>query len=567
MPRSFFYSSVRFTEEMYTGSNWGRKLLAMKKAKPKSKNNSDRLREQAEKRATHQLDNINKLSETEIKKLVCELEVHQIELEMQNEALLTSQAETTAERLKYEDLYNFAPVGYFTLDKKGHIIEANVTGAALLGRVKRYLIRQPFYRYIMHEYLSIFQNNLLKAIEFKGKHVCKLRLVKSDGSQLDVLLDTLAVMDKEDKFVHYRSSLTDITMLERSEAEVARLATFPHFNPLPIVEVDFIGQICFLNPAAELLFPDIRRCAPEHPWLKGWDVWLHTFHKEGIKESEREVNVNGNWYKQKIYIVTEIQLIRIYGMDITEHKLAEDLLATQAAQLQEQTAQLRESYKELESFSYSVSHDLKAPLRAIDGFSRKLLQEYGAKLDEEAMRIIGVIRRNTKTMGFLINDLLSFSRVQKTGLSISEIDMDSLSKEVWADISAAHKERELEFKIAGILPGFGDRDLIRQVLFNLISNAVKFSKNRNKGIIEISSYKDTDKNVYCLKDNGIGFDMAYYDKLFGVFQRLHSADEYEGTGIGLALVKRIINRHGGRVWAEGKVDEGAMFCFSLPSHK
>jgi two-component system sensor kinase len=147
---------------------------------------------------------------------------------------------------------------------------------------------------------------------------------------------------------------------------------------------------------------------------------------------------------------------------------------------------------------------------------------------------------------------------------MSEINMDVLVREVWQDIRDANQERELEFKISKILPGYGDRALIRQVLFNLFSNAVKFTKNRKPGIVEMSSYEEPDKVVYCLKDNGAGFDMAYYNKLFDVFQRFHSHEEYEGDGIGLAIVHRIVKRHGGHVWAEGEVDKGVTFYFTLP---
>jgi PAS domain S-box-containing protein len=273
--------------------------------------------------------------------------------------------------------------------------------------------------------------------------------------------------------------------------------------------------------------------------------------------------------------VTELsaQILTIQGkkvilstfVDITDRKQAEDLLSKQAVKLQERAFQLEEINKELESFSYSVSHDLQAPLRAIDGFSRKLEREYGDKLDKEAGRLIDVIRSNTKKMGFLINDILSFSRVQKINMIISIIDMDKLVNEVWDEIWALHQERKLRFKATKILPGYGDRALVRQVIYNLLSNAVKFTKNQNLGIIEMSSYKNNTKVVYCLKDNGTGFDMSYYDKLFGVFQRLHSNEEYEGTGIGLAIVQRVVNRHGGRVWAEGEVDKGATFYFTLPA--
>jgi light-regulated signal transduction histidine kinase (bacteriophytochrome) len=233
--------------------------------------------------------------------------------------------------------------------------------------------------------------------------------------------------------------------------------------------------------------------------------------------------------------------------------------------LQERKAQLEEINSELESFSYSISHDLRAPLRAIDGFSRIILRQQGDQFDEKTKRQFNMIRDNIKLMGVLIEDILSFSRVQKTSMSISVINMDKLAREIWNEIRTANKERKLNFKSKNIQPGYGDLTLIRQVLFNLFSNAVKFTKNQKQGVIEMSSYNESGKTIYCIKDNGAGFDMAHYDKLFGVFQRLHSSEEYEGTGIGLAIVHRIVSRHGGRVWAESELEKGATFCFTLNS--
>lgn len=246
--------------------------------------------------------------------------------------------------------------------------------------------------------------------------------------------------------------------------------------------------------------------------------------------------------------------------DITQRKKAETVL-------QERTQQLQDANRELEGFSYSVSHDLKAPLRAVDGYSRMVLKKFGGELSEEAARMLGVIRDSTGRMNVLIDDLLSFSRVLRSDMAVAEIDMEQCAREVWDEIRAVYPERELEIRIAGLLPGFGDRSLIRQVLFNLLSNAVKFTKCRKPAVVEMSSRLENGSIVYCIRDNGVGFDMAYYHKLFGVFQRLHSQAEYEGTGVGLAIVQRIVQRHGGRVWAEGEVDKGAAFYFSLPSRQ
>ncbi|MDQ5986610.1 MAG: Phytochrome-like protein cph1 [Syntrophus sp. SKADARSKE-3] len=247
-------------------------------------------------------------------------------------------------------------------------------------------------------------------------------------------------------------------------------------------------------------------------------------------------------------------------------RATEEALKKQRDDLNRLVKELEAANNQLESFSYSVSHDLRAPLRAIDGYSRMFLRKYGNKLDDEAARMINVIHDNTEKMGLLIDDLLSFSKVVKNEMRTSTIDMEALAGEIWRDIQEENPEREFEVRIAKLLPGAGDKHLIRQALFNIFSNAVKFTIKRKPAIIELNSYCEADKIVYSLKDNGVGFDMAYYDKLFGVFQRLHGG-EYEGTGVGLAIVQRIINRHGGRVWAESEPDKGATFYFTLPTLK
>ena len=220
--------------------------------------------------------------------------------------------------------------------------------------------------------------------------------------------------------------------------------------------------------------------------------------------------------------------------------------------------------KELEAFSYSVSHDLRAPLRAIDGFSKIFLEDYTDKLDDEGKRVLNVIRSNTNKMGTLIDDILEFSRIGRKEMRMSDINMEGLAENVFKELKLTTPNRKLKFNIKSLLSAFADYSMIRIVLVNLISNAVKFTKTQEIPIIEIGSHEEDGENVYYVKDNGSGFDMKYVYKLFGVFQRLHSSEEFEGTGVGLALVKRIIDKHGGRVWADGEVNEGATFYFTLP---
>jgi two-component system sensor kinase len=242
--------------------------------------------------------------------------------------------------------------------------------------------------------------------------------------------------------------------------------------------------------------------------------------------------------------------------EITERKLVE-------GELKKSEELLRETNKELESFSYSVSHDLQAPLRAIKGFSQMILQDEEGAGAETKQRLT-VIHENAERMQRLIESLLAMSRVGRRNLSFNWFDMDALVKDVWKEIEGAYPEKPLVLKTQDIQRAYGDQALIRQLLANLLSNAVKYSANRMPIEVEVGSYQMDEGNVYYVKDKGIGFNMKYHDKLFGVFQRLHSASEFKGTGIGLSIAQRIVHLHGGRIWAEGKVDKGAAFYFLLP---
>jgi signal transduction histidine kinase len=220
--------------------------------------------------------------------------------------------------------------------------------------------------------------------------------------------------------------------------------------------------------------------------------------------------------------------------------------------------------KEMEAFSYSVSHDLRAPLRAIDGFTQILVEDYAGKLDDEGKRIAGIIEASTVQMGKLIDNLLSFSRLGRAEIKKVPIAMSALAEETYKEVRKASPDRNIEFVMGALPDTNGDVDMIRQVWTNLFTNAVKFTGKKEKAKIEVGGTSTDDIATYYVKDNGAGFDMQYVGKLFGVFQRLHSAEEFEGTGIGLANVKRIVERHGGSVRAEGKVGEGATFYFTLP---
>jgi light-regulated signal transduction histidine kinase (bacteriophytochrome) len=255
--------------------------------------------------------------------------------------------------------------------------------------------------------------------------------------------------------------------------------------------------------------------------------------------------------------------------EVSERRRAEQEVNKLNADLErrvaEQTAQLRGANQQLEAFSYSIAHDLKAPLRAISGFSTMLVEDYGPKLDGEALQYVRTIGKSVNAMRQLIDDLLEFSRHGFKELVPSDIDMSGLVSSVLEELQRATPERQLEWRVQSLPPVRGDRAMIRQVWVNLLSNAVKFSGNSGSAWVEVGCAETgKQQNTYYVKDNGAGFDMKYVDKLFGIFQRLHSGEDFEGTGVGLSIVQRVVQRHGGRVWAEGKINEGATFHFTLP---
>lgn len=246
------------------------------------------------------------------------------------------------------------------------------------------------------------------------------------------------------------------------------------------------------------------------------------------------------------------------GLNTLSEELEERIKA-----LEESARKLESVNKELEAFSYSVSHDLRAPLRAVDGYAKMIEEDYSRQLDEEGRRMIRMMQYNAKKMGTLIDDLLAFSRLGRKEIQKSAIDMDELVAGALAEVSKSVDHRA-DVKIGKLHPIAGDYGLMNQVFVNLISNAVKYSSRAESPRVWISSEKKRKEVVYTITDNGVGFDMKFVNKLFGVFQRLHSMEEFEGTGVGLAIVQRIVNKHGGRVWAEGKKNEGASFHVSLP---
>jgi PAS domain S-box-containing protein len=282
-------------------------------------------------------------------------------------------------------------------------------------------------------------------------------------------------------------------------------------------------------------------------------------------------------YGQRILHTRKIALRDVQGQpryllgiseDITERKHVEKRIQALNRDLEIRANELEAANKELESFSYSVSHDLRSPLRAIDGFARIFEEDYRDKLDDEARRLLRVIRDSTQKMEQLIDDLLTFSRLGRKPIEAARVDMHNVLEDALEEARAGSHTTHTRIVIGELRPAWGDTALLKQVWVNLVSNAIKYSGNNDKAEVEIgcieSGAPGHSGTTYFVRDNGVGFDMRYYEKLFGVFQRLHSHAEFGGTGVGLAIVHRLVRRHGGRVWAEAAVNKGATFYFSLP---
>lgn len=317
------------------------------------------------------------------------------------------------------------------------------------------------------------------------------------------------------------------------------------------------------------LFPEILNM-PE--WIQIHQEVLKGAKKMNPKDKFIRENGKVQWISWKL-IPWHIEPGKVGGMimytsDITEQVEYQEKLKNLNEELEQQVElRTRELYRvneELEAFSYSVSHDLRAPLRAINGFAEILEEDYSDSLNEETKRLLGIIKQSALHMGKLIDDILNFSRLGRKALNIVKIETGKLIREVLAETKAIYSDVKVDIEIETLPDIKGDLSLMKQVFSNLISNAIKYSSNRDKVLLRIAYVQNNELVTISITDNGEGFDMKYHDKLFGVFQRLHSADEFEGTGVGLALVKRIINKHGGDIWAESEPGKGSTFYISIP---
>ncbi|UTD28121.1 PAS domain S-box protein [Bradyrhizobium sp. WD16] len=437
----------------------------------------------------------------------------------------------------------------------------------------------------------------------EGRHIVHFETPRrrKDGTDIYVSLTMSPVKDAAGRVIGASAIERDVTELKRTELRVAQLAAQNRLLLDSVGEgvcgMDTDGRCTFVNPAASQLlgfaieelvghnghrkFHHIR---PDGQPYREDECPFNAAFREGVvtRGRDRFWRKDGSSFPVEFVSAPTLDAGKITGAvvtfrDITELKRAEEelrdehdhleeLVALRTADLTKANERLAATNRELETFSYTISHDLRVPIRAIDGFSRILLQEYSSKLDAEGRRVLNVVRDSTTKIAELIDDILAFSAIGRNELIAAPIDMDGLVHQLLGEFEPAVSGRKLTFDIKPLAPAQGDPTMIRRVWTNLIDNAVKFTAPKPDAVIEIGSTAGEKETVYYVKDNGVGFDMQYVRKLFDPFMRLHGT-EFSGTGIGLAIVRRIVARHGGRVRAEGKVNEGATVYFSLPSRE
>jgi PAS domain S-box-containing protein len=544
----------------------------MKKDNPPG--SADALRQKALQKLKKQTGRLHEFSSKDMQHLIAELGTHQIELEMQNEQLRIAQMELDASRRKYADLYDFAPVGYFTFDRRGVIREANLTGAGQLGEGRRELLKKPFSFFLADaESRKTFADHCDAVLRTGAGAACEIRLRRKDGALFSARLQSIVVENDGGKPEFVRSVVSDVTGLKEMEQRLhdseERYRLMAETSSDVIFQLDAEGRIIYVSPA-------VNQYGYKPEGIVGSFFTAHidprdqaratdAFHRaaSGSRIDMLELRLRyatGAPYYAEINVTSVIKrsngaVIQGISRDISARKSLETAL-------KQTNTDLETVNKELEAFSYTIANDLRAPLRTIEGFARAIIEDYRDRLDGTATDYFSRIRAAAHRMDQYIEAMWALSSVSRRELAENAVDLHEIVEAIAADLQRKQPERKVDFVIADGVKVKGDRELLRIALENLLDNAWKFTANRPAAKIEFGVIETDGNKNFFVRDNGAGFNMAYADQLFQPFRRLHTASEFPGIGIGLAIANNIIKRHGGRMWAEGEVEKGATFFFT-----
>jgi PAS domain S-box-containing protein len=510
--------------------------------------------------------------------LLHELQVHQIELEMQNEELVRIQVELQEVSDKYQDLFDFAPVGYFLWDEQGKIVEVNLAGAALLRLDRSDLLQKRFGQFVVPESLRAFDDFCGRVLQADTKQTCEVTLLR-EGQLVPVMVEGIVASDSRGTEKRCRAAVIDISQRERAEAmrreSEQRLAGIVSSAMDAIISVDTAQRIVLFNAAAEQMF----RCPAADAVGRSLDRFiperfraLHAGHVRAFGEqgmtsramgrlgSLGALRADGEEFPMEASIsqveVGGQKLFTVIVRDITQRREIEKTL-------QRIAAELARSNKDLDQFASVASHDLQEPLRTVSGFVQLLQKKYANQSDAETDTFIKYAVDGTKRMETMITDLLAYARVTSRSGKLASTDANAALGQALDNLQASIQEKGAEI-VHGELPTVrADASQLAQLFQNLIGNALKFHGEAPPKI-HVDARREGHYWQFSVRDNGIGIDATFQNQIFEVFQRLHTRQQYDGTGIGLAICKKIVDRHGGRIWVESEPGQGATFHFTIP---
>jgi PAS domain S-box-containing protein len=507
------------------------------------------------------------------------LEMKQQLIRKQEEAVQDAMRQAQSEK-RFRGLLEAAPDGMVIVDHEGTIAMVNAQMEKLFGYKREEVVGQRVEMLVPTRFKDIHpfhRGQYLKNPRLRPMGAdLELYALRKDGTEFPVEISLSPMESEEDNLII--AAIRDITDRKKAEEKFRGLL---EAAPDAMVVVDEKGVIQLVNSQTEKLFGYDRvkiigepvevlvpkRFRKKHARHRDGYYGEHPVRPMGVGLDLFGLRKNGTEFPVEISLSpleTEGGLLVSAAIrDVTQRKRMEEDVQKLNEDLKQRAAQLEAANKELEAFSYSVSHDLRAPLRSIDGFSHVILEDYGEQLPDDARSYLERVRAAAQRMAVLIDDLLNLSRVTRTAVQPRFINLSKMVEEILQGLQEGHPEREVDFSFTPDLMVEADPHLMHIVLVNLLSNAWKFTSKQEHAVIEFGQKSHIKERTFYVRDNGVGFDMAYADKLFGVFQRLHSISEFPGTGVGLATVQRIISIHGGRIWAESAEGKGTTFYFTL----